>query len=306
MGRDRVPRVDERLRRLIDSADFVIGNCEAPVTRAHLSPTASYRFRFEMAAEYLHALLEGLGMRPGRCALSVANNHIGDQGPRGLRETLERLWGLGVIPLGARTADGLTAQVEVRGVKLAIVAWTHWMNQEVFEGDDGVGRVEEVDGIPGRAWSEAKERLGADCLIGTPHWDYEFCHFPAQSTRALAGRMIERGFDLIVGHHPHVLQPIEWLAGGICMYSVGNANGPRSLLLRRYSKLFGAFEIELVPTGPSRGRVAAYRLHPFVQRAHGATVYLTPLDALPRDLRTKLEARLRLLYPPSGHSLQTV
>jgi len=304
MGRDRVPRVDERLRRLIASADLVLGNCEAPITHAHVRPNASYGFTFDMAEEYLGTLLQRLGVRPGRCVLSVANNHMGDLGPRGLPETLKRLRGLAVMPVGARAADGPTVQVQVRGVRLAIAAWTHWMNREVFEGDNRVWRVEEVDAIPARAWSETKERLGAHCLIGTPHWDYEFCHFPAQATREFAQRMIGRGFDLLVGHHPHVLQPIEWLAGGICMYSVGNANGPRSLLLRRSSKLFGAFEVQLVPTGRLRGRVAAYRLHPFVQYGRGRTVYLTPLEAAPRGLRAKLETRLRLLYPPAGHSLQ--
>lgn len=304
MSRDRVPRVDERLRRLIASADLVLGNCEAPITHAHVRPNASYRFTFDMAEEYLGTLLQRLGVRPGRCVLSVANNHMGDLGPSGLPETLERLRGLGVMPVGARAAHGPTVQVQVRGVRLAIAAWTHWMNREVFEGDNRVWRVEEVDAVPARAWSEMKERLGAHCLIGTPHWDYEFCHFPAQATREFAQRMIGRGFDLLVGHHPHVLQPIEWLAGGICMYSVGNANGPRSLLLRRSSKLFGAFEVQLVPTGRLRGRVAAYRLHPFVQYGRGRTVYLTPLEAAPRGLRAKLEARLRLLYPPARHSLQ--
>ncbi len=302
MGSDRVPRVDERLQRLIASADLVIGNCEAPITHAHARPNASYRFTFDMAEEYLGTLLQRLGVRPSRCVLSVANNHMGDQGPRGLPETLERLRRLGVIPVGARTAGEPTVQVEVRGVRLAIAAWTHWMNCEVFGGDNGVWRVEEVDAIPATAWFETKQRTGAHCLIGTPHWDYEFRHFPAQPTRQFAKRMIGRGFDLLVGHHPHVLQPIEWLAGGICMYSVGNANGPRSLLLRRCSKLFGAFEAQLVPTGRSRGRVAAYRLHPFVQYGRGRTVCLAPLEAAPPGLRAKLEARLRLLYPPDRHA----
>ena len=109
--------------------------------------------------------------------------------------------------------------------------------------------------------------------------------------------MATAGMGLLVGHHPHVLQPIEWLGDAICLYSVGNLNGPTSLLLRWPSRLMGIFEVQLVSSGSLRGQVAAYRLHPFVQLHRRRRISLVPLDAVPDHLRRKFEGRLALIYP---------
>lgn len=306
MGNDRVPDIDPRLRALVSSADLVIGNCEAPVTRSSARPDASYLFAFEMAEEYLRTFLERLGVRRGRCVLSVANNHIGDQGRQGLEATLRRLRSLGVTPVGHRTRDGPIVSVRVGAVGVTVAAWTNWMNQDVFDAGEGVWRTDQIAQIPERAWAERKENLATDCLIGSPHWDYEFRHFPASETRALARRLMGDGFDLLVGHHPHVVQPIEWLDGGICLYSVANLNGPTSLLVSWPSRLLGVFEVRLMAAGRFRGRVAGYTMHPFVQLGRKRDVSIVPLDGAPRRLRLKLEERLRLVYPPTRSGTSSV
>ena len=294
---DRVPSVHRRLRQLIASADLVIGNCEAPVASRDSRPDASYRFTFDMAEEYLATFLRRLGVSAGRCVLSVANNHIGDQGERGLMDTLERLSRLGVTPVGNRASGEPTIKVRVGGVNVLLAAWTHWMNREAFGSSAGVWRADAIDALRARTWRDIKTRLGGDCLIGTPHWDYEFRHFPSERTREVAHRMTGLGFDLLVGHHPHVCQPIEWLRPGICLYSLGNLNGPTSLLRSWPSKLLGVFEVQLIADQRRRGGVAGYRLHPFVQQGRSPDVSLVPLDQAPRRLRAKVERRLRTIYP---------
>lgn len=301
---DRVPTVDSRLTRLVASADLVIGNCEAPVTRQKSREDASFYFTFDMAEEYLETFLQRLGVEPEKCVLSVANNHIGDQGENGLVDTVDRLRRLGVLPLGSRADGEPTVAVRVGGINVLLAAWTHWMNRDVFKPSSGVWRAEDIAAIPRRAWTERKARFGTDCLIGVPHWDYEFNHFPREQTREFARRMTSVGFDLLVGHHPHVCQPIEWLDGGICLYSVGNLNGPTSLLRSWPSKLLGVFEVQLISTGRLRGRIASYKLHPFVQQGRSRDVALIPLDRTPRRLRTRLERRLRLIYPTQQTTTQ--
>ena len=118
MGSDRVPEVCSELRDLVRRADLVVGNCEAPVVGCFLRPDARYLFRFRMAEAYLATLLDRLGVETRRCVLSVANNHIGDQGTAGLSETLRRLRGLGITPIGVRAGSDPSIRLEAGGVRL--------------------------------------------------------------------------------------------------------------------------------------------------------------------------------------------
>ncbi len=70
------------------------------------------------------------------------------------------------------------------------------------------------------------ERLRADhsdaSIVIYPHWGREKFHYPDPADRELAHRLIDSGADLIVGHHPHVVQPVELYNGKHIIYSVGN------------------------------------------------------------------------------------
>jgi poly-gamma-glutamate synthesis protein (capsule biosynthesis protein) len=302
MPGDRVPEVSPDLRALIEAADFVIGNCEAPVTAELPRSSARYAFTFRMAERYLQQFLERLGAAPDRCALSVANNHAGDQGPAGLEQTLECLARLGVTPVGARTRAGPATVLDVAGLRIAVKAWTHWMNREAFAPDSGPWRPGDLDRLAASGEGKAP---GADFRIGLPHWDHEFCHYPCAATRERALRCLDSGFDLLVGHHPHVLQPIEWVGHGVCAYSLGNLNGPPLLLRSAPSRLLGVLEVELGAAATFRAAVDTapdvalrmYRLRPFVQECHGSGVRLVPLAAAAPRLRHRLERRLGRLFP---------
>lgn len=112
--------------------------------------------------------------------------------------------------------------------------------------------------------------------MGLPHWEYEFQHFPRAETRALARSLCHAGFDLIVGSHPHVIQPIEWLRPGVCFYSVGNLY---SRMWSRPTRLSAAFEAEFSVDGPERGVVTRYATHLIVQRTAGERTSLELLTA---------------------------
>ena len=304
MSSDRVPEVCSELRGLIRRADLVVGNCEAPVVGDRPRPDARYLFRFRMAEAYLASLLDRLGVETRRCVLSVANNHIGDQGAAGLSETLHRLRGLGIIPVGVREGSDPSIRLEAGDVRISLTAWTRWMNRELPDTGVGVWRAKEVDRFGSRSRVGGAPSARADLRIAFPHWDREFCHFPSAETTRSARRLAAAGFDLIVGHHPHVLQPVEWLAGSVCLYSVGNLNGPTALLRSWSSRMLGAFEVEVSAAGPRRGRIAAYRLHRFVQRRTRDAVRLSTLSELAPQARRRLEQRAGVLYPgPSSPTL---
>jgi poly-gamma-glutamate capsule biosynthesis protein CapA/YwtB (metallophosphatase superfamily) len=288
---DKVPKVDPALREMLSGADLVIGGCEAPVTHKSVIPNARYLIIFQMAEDFLHALLEQLGVNPGKCVLSVANNHIGDQGKEGLAATLKHLDSIGITPVGDfRSGEPPVVKIALKELVLGISAWTHWLNCDIFQKNSGVWRTRDVSE---HSWLETKKHQGIDCLIGLPHWEYEFQHFPRAETRVLAHQLVQGGFDILVGHHPHVVQPVELLSGSICLYSIGDLCG---FHLSWPNQLVSIFEVHVCSSGSNRGQVAGYTLHPFVQVTTGDEVSIVPLEKAPVNLKKKLENRLELLF----------
>lgn len=305
MHGDRVPRIDPALAGLLHDADQVIGNCEAPVLRRPLEPAAGRSSGAGMAEAYLQGIVEQLGIPVDRLALSLANDHAGDEGVAGWTSTQESLHRLGITPLGL--CGGTAApvvRVRRRGFNLGFLAWTHWMSRDVFCDQPGVWRAEQLDDLD---LAELRERYEVDFLVGVPHWEYEFQHFPRDATRRLAWDLSRRGVDLIAGAHPHVPQPMEWIGDTLCAYSLGNFCG---LGFALSTKLVSVLEVRVCTRGANRGRIAGYRLHPFVQVDEGKESAIVPLRKAPHDQREQLRDRLGLVFegapvslPPSEREL---
>ena len=98
------------------------------------------------------------------------------------------------------------------------------MNCEIFSSQhQGAARLKNIENIN---WESVKKSYQLNSLIGLPHWEYEFQHFPKMKTRDIAKKLIDQmGFNLLLGAHPHTLQPMEWFQQGICLYSIGNFCG---------------------------------------------------------------------------------
>jgi poly-gamma-glutamate synthesis protein (capsule biosynthesis protein) len=131
--------------------------------------------------------------------------------------------------------------------------------------------------------------------VGCPHWGFEFRHFPEPATRRLAHCLAAVGFDLLVGHHPHVVQPLELAAGCLCLYSAGNLLGP-AIPLSWPMRLGVALEVDLGVFAGRRPQVARYEIHPLVQLAGASGPAVVPVAAAPASLRRRLDRRLGLLY----------
>ncbi len=289
---DRVPTCAPALQAIFAGADLVIGNCEAPLTRDHNDASARYLARLSLGSDYLRDFFERFAVAPARCVLSIANNHAGDHGARGLAETEARLAALGVGVVGARAGRAAPLLVrELRGLRVGVLAWTEWMNCPGV----AVAGAEDVDGID---WGARRRALGLDTLVASPHWEWEFQHVPHRDAVARAGRLAAAGVDAIAGHHPHVLQPLAWLDRGdalptVCAYSLGNLFARTLTWPHRLGALL---ELEVATSGLARGRVVAYRLHPTVQLGDPPDARVVPLDEAPAPLRAKIEARLARLF----------
>ena len=155
--------------------------------------------------------------------------------------------------------------------------------------------VQDTDDALTKNWQKIREASNLDLLIGMPHWDFEFQHFPHRQTIEVASSLLDDlGFDLLCGTHPHTLQPLQKMKGGICMYSLGNFCG-----------IGPAWSVKIIPiltvnidTDPSDNKVKiqSYEMSFFSQRKESGNTYIANLNSLPIACRLKVDSRIGKIF----------
>jgi poly-gamma-glutamate capsule biosynthesis protein CapA/YwtB (metallophosphatase superfamily) len=199
-------------------ADLAIGNLECALVRT-ARPGISDKCMLRSSPAWAGVLREaGFGL------VTLANNHIMDFGAEGLMTTMEALREAGVRPVGAgRNWDEARAPVYIELAHRRVA----------FLGRSAVivsAPVYAAEDVPGVAFLEPGEtadairtcRSRADVVVLMVHWGIEEYSYPSPAQRALARQFVDAGADLILGHHPHVLQGVETLRTGMVAYSLGN------------------------------------------------------------------------------------
>jgi len=205
-----------KIQPYLQEADILFGNLESMISDKGRHMGGKYSFRAEPQA------MEGLSYA-GFDVVSVANNHVFDYGREAMEDTFLRLEEAGI----SYTGGGFTEKEAYSPVikeagesKIAFLAYTnlaapYWTAQE------------ERSGI---AWLE-KERMQADVkkaskeadlIVVSFHYGYEYHLKPNAFQVEVSRAAIEAGAHLVVGHHPHVVQPVEEYQGGYIAYSLGN------------------------------------------------------------------------------------
>ncbi len=224
----------------LQAADLAFVNLESPVAPDHDQGVRGEVFNAPAA------LLDGL-TEAGVDVVSFANNHAFDQGPDGLVETVTRARATGLSLVGA-APDCAGAQAatlhEVRGTRVAFLAATDLLNLDLHAGDHApclfvAGPVCTGDCGPDRdavhfALDEARlvravraARAQADVVVLSFHWGDEYRTTPLPEYPRLAQTLVDAGVDVLLGHHPHVLQPVAELTAAdgrraVVAYSLGN------------------------------------------------------------------------------------
>lgn len=188
----------------VSAADVAIGNLETVLGGAALGYSGFPRFNAPDAfAEALAAA--------GFDVLTTANNHCLDQGPAAADRTLEVLDRLGIRHTGtARTkgeADSLLV-VDVDGVKVAIIAYTYSLNG-FRPPADRPWMVNQIDKAAMVADVRAAEEAGADVIVASVHNGIEYARQPSEGQWRLERALVDAGADVVLGSHPHVIQPME-------------------------------------------------------------------------------------------------
>jgi poly-gamma-glutamate capsule biosynthesis protein CapA/YwtB (metallophosphatase superfamily) len=208
------------------SADIAFANLETTVD--HTVPVSGYP-KFNARPDLLAALKKaGVGI------VSIANNHAMDAGPDGLIRTIDNLEAAGIRYTGAgRTqaeAERATTAT-IRGVTIAFLGYTYGTNQRLPRKKNGprvnILRPESEDDLAHATEAVRKARTSADLVVVSLHWSDEYRTNPTAWQRRAASDLVEAGADVILGHHPHVLQPVESLTArngrqGLVAFSLGN------------------------------------------------------------------------------------
>ncbi len=205
------------VKPIIANADIAFLNQETPISES--SPIASYP-RFNSPKVLAQDLAE-----VGFDVVSLANNHALDCGMRGFTESTKALKQAGISPIGiSEKANQAPLFYEKKGIKFAFLAYTYGTNiQEMSEDNISPACFHKDRAVAETA--SAKEK--ADFVIVSLHFGNENQSTPSNEQREIAKALAESGADLILGHHPHVLQPIEWIEGKenrktLVAYSLGN------------------------------------------------------------------------------------
>ncbi|MDW7646076.1 MAG: CapA family protein [Desulfuromonadales bacterium] len=199
------------------SADVVIGNLEGPLT-VHEKGVPD-KCRLSGYPGWAKALKHsGVGV------VSLANNHTMDYGIPGLNQTLDALKEAGIVAVGAghNIKDALApAIIHINGFRVAILART----SVHVSSHSRAGKR-----IPGVAFFDQKETADSikaakgisDIVVLLMHWGLEEYQYPTPDQKRLAYSLISAGADVILGHHPHVVQGIEYIENKLVAYSLGN------------------------------------------------------------------------------------
>ena len=193
-----LPYFVAELDNVFKEDDFTTVNLETTLTNA--TQKAQKKFRFKGDPSYAQILHLG-----GIEAVNIANNHIFDYLEKGYQDTKATLESQNIPYFGY---DDSMVQ-EVKGLKIGAVGYEGW--------EDNPETREIV-----KAGINGLREKGADIVLVHFHWGIEREYVPMQSQRTLAQFAIDSGADLILGHHPHVIQGIEEYKGKFIVYSLGN------------------------------------------------------------------------------------
>lgn len=219
------------------AADLALANLEFPV----LDDAAAARAGLRQA--HAPALLPAL-VAAGTGAVSLANNHIMDAGPAGLTATLDHLARAGLPAFGAGPdlkAARRPFRCTLRGQRVVVLGYGETAGRAA---DPHAPCIAPLD--PELAAADiARWRPEADVLIVAAHWGSMYVDYPPPRVLSTARTLCAAGADMVIGHHPHVLQGVGRVERAVVCYSLGDAifdsrSGELEAQVARESRKLGA------------------------------------------------------------------
>jgi poly-gamma-glutamate capsule biosynthesis protein CapA/YwtB (metallophosphatase superfamily) len=270
--------VSNEARSIWERSDIRTGNLEAPTTLSERKVWSKLTLRAPLNT---CRILRKIGFD----MLSVANNHMMDFGPEGLNECTSHVTNAN-IRFGGSGADVRSAvQPNILDHGKGTIAFFCWC--DVVQ-DSPLYATSAAAGVAPFHVNEAVAQVKAirasvDWVVCHIHWGEEFSQLPSPSQRTAARELADAGVDLIIGHHPHVLQGAEVINKTAVLYSLGNF----LFFPQRWAGVNAAGE----------RFYARYRLHPLSRQTGMATVTLSKTTAPTIRFTPALLNRSNLVVP---------
>ena len=188
----------ENVKSVLEEDDLTIVNFEGTLTDS--TTREDKQFAFKADKSYAEILTDGFVE-----AANLANNHSKDYGEQSYNDTMDALDEAGITNFGYDRV----AIKKVKGIKVGLVG--------TYVLADGLGVKDSME----KNILDLKDE-GAQVIIASFHWGEEKAEYPNDVQVELAHAAIDAGADLVLGHHPHVLQGIEQYKGKNIVYSLGN------------------------------------------------------------------------------------
>ncbi|MBU0648941.1 CapA family protein [Patescibacteria group bacterium] len=237
-------------RDYLKTADLVFGNLETPITPGRRILSYEMVFRADPGVEN--------AMRDANFSvLSLANNHTLNFGADGLTDTFDYLTEAGILYSGAGAGEARAwapVFVETKGIKFAFLSYaqSNFVPAAYRVGTGPIVAAMDKEKMAS-AVAQAKER--ADFVIVSMHAGAEYVAAPNRTQTDFARAAVDAGADLVLGHHPHVVESVEIYKGKYIFYSLGNFvfdqmwsyQTQRGLAVKAFFNKWGVSKIELVP-----------------------------------------------------------
>jgi hypothetical protein len=202
--------------KMLKSVRFVFANLEVPV-RTTEGQNEYKNYIFFSSPDVTRELLRQLNIG----CVSLANNHIYDCKMSGLKSTIELLDELKILHTGAGWEKKHTDPViiDIDGVKTGFIAYVDLNTNPKSENFPEL-LINYFE--PEKTRQDIKVlREKVDKVICSIHWGVEYSHYPTPVQIDLAHDLADSGADVIMGHHPHTMQPFEYYKNSIIYYSLG-------------------------------------------------------------------------------------
>jgi poly-gamma-glutamate synthesis protein (capsule biosynthesis protein) len=213
----------QQIMNELKQADIVFGNLESPLSKR--GKVREDKGSILYSPPEVAVTLEELNYT----ILCLGNNHMHDYGDQGLMDTIDILKNSEISYVGAgRNIDEArqAVTIEKKGLKCAFLAYTTDARHV-----KSIIATEETGGTAYYDFDDISADIGrikgeSDIICVSLHWGHEYYDYPSPQQVELAHKIVEAGVDILIGHHPHVIQGFERYKRSIIFYSLGNSFFP--------------------------------------------------------------------------------
>ncbi|MBA4337003.1 hypothetical protein C0416_04515 [bacterium] len=192
----------EKITHELNGIDYIFSNFEGPIKEQEVATQKSISFRFKPDVVWV---VKNAGIN----IVSIANNHALDQGWGGRDDTMKFLKEAGIYYFG-HPKNEAEENVYIGQIADKTVAFVGF-DDTIFKVDEESAKkmIQELD-------------IVADYVVVSIHWGVEYVHQPTERSQMLAHMFVDSGADIVIGHHPHVVQTMEIYNETPIFYSLGN------------------------------------------------------------------------------------